>query len=42
MTWVLRDAGTTGTLVAPPRAHGVEPFLEWMDWFAAEVMPEFR
>jgi probable F420-dependent oxidoreductase len=39
---LLREAGTTGTLVAPPRAPGVEPFLDWMDWFAAEVMPAFR
>lgn len=39
---LLREAGTTGTLVAPPRTPSVEQFLEWTEWFAAEVMPTFR
>jgi probable F420-dependent oxidoreductase len=38
---LLEEAGATGTLVAPPRTSGVEPFLEWMDWFASEVKPAF-
>jgi hypothetical protein len=39
---LLAEAGATGTLVAPPRTAGVEPFLEWMDWFASEVQPAFK
>jgi alkanesulfonate monooxygenase SsuD/methylene tetrahydromethanopterin reductase-like flavin-dependent oxidoreductase (luciferase family) len=36
---LLAEAGATGTLVAPPRAPSVDHFIEWMEWFAAEVMP---
>jgi probable F420-dependent oxidoreductase len=39
---LLGEAGVTGTLVAPPRARSPEQFIEWMDWFAADVMPVFR
>jgi len=36
----LGQAGVTCTLVAPPKTPDVEKFLEWLDWFAADVMPE--
>ena len=38
----LGEAGVTGTLVAPPRARSKEHFIEWMEWFAQDVMPVFR
>jgi probable F420-dependent oxidoreductase len=38
---LLAEAGVTGTMVAPPRARSREQFIEWMEWFAADVMPEF-
>jgi len=39
---LLGEAGVTGTLVAPPRARSKEHFIEWMEWFAQDVMPVFR
>jgi probable F420-dependent oxidoreductase len=39
---LLSEAGATGTLVAPPRTQSVDQFIEWMNWFAAEVMPVAR
>jgi probable F420-dependent oxidoreductase len=39
---LLSDAGATGTLVAPPRTQGVDQFIDWMEWFAADVMPAGR
>lgn len=39
---LLKEAGVTGTIVAPPRAPSVEQFLEWTEWFAREVIPVFR
>jgi len=38
----LQEAGTTVTLVAPPRTRSPEQAIEWMEWFAEEIMPEFR
>ena len=39
---LLAEAGATGTLVAPPRTPDKDRFIEWMDWFAEEVMPVAR
>ena len=39
---LLSEAGATGTLVAPPRTQSVDQFIDWMDWFAADVMPVGR
>ena len=38
----LGEAGTTVTLVAPPRSRSPEQAVEWMEWFAQEIMPEFK
>jgi probable F420-dependent oxidoreductase len=38
----LADAGVTVTQVVAPRTASVEQFLEWIEWFAREVMPAFR
>ncbi len=38
---LLKEAGVTTTLVAPPRTPSVEQFLEWTEWFAGEVIPVF-
>jgi probable F420-dependent oxidoreductase len=38
---MMAEAGVTGTLVGPGRTRTPERFLEWMDWFAEEVMPLF-
>ncbi|MDZ4278199.1 MAG: TIGR03619 family F420-dependent LLM class oxidoreductase [Dehalococcoidia bacterium] len=35
----LGDAGATTTLVAPPRTKSADQAMEWLEWFAAEVMP---
>jgi len=35
-------AGVTVTQAAPPRTESRAHFLEWIDWFAAEVIPAFR
>ncbi len=37
-----RDAGVTGVLANMPRTRNVDACLEWLDWFAAEIMPAFR
>jgi probable F420-dependent oxidoreductase len=39
---LLTEAGATGTLVAPPRSQSKDHFIEWMEWFSAEVMPLAR
>jgi probable F420-dependent oxidoreductase len=39
---LLSEAGATGTLVAPPRTQSVEQFIDWMEWFSADVMPVGR
>jgi alkanesulfonate monooxygenase SsuD/methylene tetrahydromethanopterin reductase-like flavin-dependent oxidoreductase (luciferase family) len=39
---LLSEAGATGTLVAPPRTQSVDQFIDWMEWFAADVMPVAR
>lgn len=39
---LLKEAGVTGTLVGPPRTASVEQYIEWMEWFAGEVMPVFK
>jgi probable F420-dependent oxidoreductase len=39
---LLKEAGATTTLVAPPKTPGVEQFIEWTDWFAEEIMPVFK
>jgi probable F420-dependent oxidoreductase len=36
---LLAEAGATATLVAPPKPPSVDHYIEWMEWFAAEVMP---
>ena len=39
---LLGEAGTTVTLVAPPRTRSPEHAIEWTEWFASEIMPEFK
>jgi probable F420-dependent oxidoreductase len=39
---LLRDAGVTVVQVPPPRTPSVEFLLEWVEWFAREVVPVFR
>jgi len=39
---LLAEAGATGTLVGPPKTPGPDRFIEWMDWFAEEIMPVTR
>jgi probable F420-dependent oxidoreductase len=36
---LLSESGATGTLVAPPRTQSIDQFIDWMEWFAADVMP---
>jgi probable F420-dependent oxidoreductase len=38
----LKDAGTTVTQVGPGRTSSVEQFLDWLEWFAEDVMPVFK
>lgn len=38
---LLRDAGTTVTQVVPPRTASVPHLLEWLEWFAGEIIPAF-
>jgi len=38
---LLGEAGATGILVGPGRTRGPEQVLEWLEWFAADVMPVF-
>lgn len=38
----MRDAGVTVTQVPLPRTSSVDQCLEWIEWFAAEIIPEFR
>ncbi len=37
-----REAGVTVTQVAPPKTRSGEHFIEWIEWFARDVMPEFQ
>ena len=37
---LLGEAGVTTTLVGPPKTPDAEKYLEWLDWFAEDVMPE--
>jgi hypothetical protein len=39
---LLGEAGVTAVQVPPPRTASVERLLEWIEWFAAEIMPCFR
>lgn len=39
---LLRDAGVTMAQVAPPKTPSREHFIEWMEWFAADVAPHHR
>lgn len=36
---LLAEAGVTVVQVPPPRTASVEQLLEWIEWFAAEIMP---
>jgi probable F420-dependent oxidoreductase len=38
----LAAAGTTVTQVVAPRTASLAQLLEWMTWFAEEVLPQFR
>jgi hypothetical protein len=38
----LEEAGVIAVQVPPPRTSSVEQLLEWIDWFAAEIIPRFR
>ena len=37
---LLGEAGVTTTLVGPPKTPDAEKYLEWLDWFAEDVMPQ--
>jgi probable F420-dependent oxidoreductase len=39
---LLAEAGVTVVQVPPPRTASVEQLLEWIEWFAAEIIPSFR
>ena len=39
---LLEEAGVTAVQVPPPRTSRVEQLLEWIEWFAAEIIPRFR
>jgi probable F420-dependent oxidoreductase len=39
---LLGEAGATATQVAPPRTRSADEFLDWIEWFAREVMPAFK
>jgi probable F420-dependent oxidoreductase len=39
---LLEEAGVTAVQVPPPPTSSVEQLLEWIEWFAAEVIPSFR
>ncbi len=36
------EAGVTVTQVAPPKTPSRDHFLEWIDWFASDVIENFR
>jgi probable F420-dependent oxidoreductase len=38
----LRDAGVTATQVVPPRTRSVDELVDWVEWFAAEIIPASR
>ena len=40
MDYVMNDRAVTTTLVGPPKTPDAEKYLEWLDWFAEDVMPE--
>ena len=37
---LLKGAGATAVVVNPPRTQSVQQFVDWLAWFAHEVMPE--
>lgn len=37
-----REVGVTVIQVPPPRTAKIEQLLDWIEWFAAEIMSEFR
>lgn len=39
---LLKEAGVTVTQVVPPRTSGVGQLLDWIEWFARDVMPAFN
>ena len=39
---LLKAAGVTVTQVAPPRTSSADQLIEWIDWFACEIIPAFR
>jgi probable F420-dependent oxidoreductase len=39
---LLGEAGVTVVQVPPPRTSSVEQLLEWIEWFATEIIPCFR
>lgn len=38
----LREAGATMVLFNPPRSDSPDRFIEWVDWFAREIIPVYR
>ena len=38
---LLKQAGVTAVQVPPPRTAAVGQLLEWIEWFAAEIIPQF-
>jgi probable F420-dependent oxidoreductase len=39
---LLKEAGTTVTQIVPPRTPSIAGLLDWMEWFAREVIPVFK
>ena len=36
---LLKEAGTTATVVNPPRTQSPDQFIGWIEWFAREIIP---
>ncbi len=39
---LLKQAGATAVVVNPPRTRSPEQFVDWLAWFAHDVMPLFK
>ncbi len=39
---LMKEAGVTGTLINVPRTKSADQFIEWLEWFAAEIFPAAR
>lgn len=37
-----KEAGVTGVLINMPKTKSAEAYIDWVEWFAAEIMPAFK